>query len=249
MSSQRPKQLLSTGWSYSTLLNFVKLRTLLVDKVSHKQYATLTTLAVVWALWSFTIFFWSELCWCALREQKSCCLQIGRMLRLLTFLSWVLLMEKGSQKWYATRTPVEVFWTFWSLRIFFWSKMWWWGLKEQNSCCLQIARILRSLTFLSWALSWSRKLATSDMQHSQFWQWFLPFGYPGLLTTLTTLAVVLALWSLRIFFWSELFWWGLKGQNSTFSQIDRILRCLSLLSWVLCWLRRVARSDMQRSQL
>ena len=31
-------------------LNFVKLSTLLINKDSHKQYTTLTTLAVVWAL-------------------------------------------------------------------------------------------------------------------------------------------------------------------------------------------------------
>ena len=50
MSCQGAKQLLSTGWSNIRLLNFVKLSTLLIKKGSHKQYATLTTLAVVWAL-------------------------------------------------------------------------------------------------------------------------------------------------------------------------------------------------------
>ena len=58
------------GWS------IVKLSTLLIKKGSHKQYATLTTLAVVWALWSFKIFIWSELYWWALKERNSCCLQI-----------------------------------------------------------------------------------------------------------------------------------------------------------------------------
>ena len=38
--------------------------------------ATLTTLVVVWTLWFFKIFFWSELYWWALKEQNSCCLQI-----------------------------------------------------------------------------------------------------------------------------------------------------------------------------
>ena len=33
------------------------LSTLLIKKGSHRRYATLTTLAVVWALWSFKIFF------------------------------------------------------------------------------------------------------------------------------------------------------------------------------------------------
>ena len=46
--------------------------------ISHKRYATLTTLAVVWALWSFKIFIWSELYWWALKERNSCCLQIDR---------------------------------------------------------------------------------------------------------------------------------------------------------------------------
>ena len=45
------------------LLNFVKLSTLLIKKGCHERYATLTTLAVVWALWLFKIFFWSELYW------------------------------------------------------------------------------------------------------------------------------------------------------------------------------------------
>ena len=79
ISSQRAKQLLSTDWSYITLLNFVNLSTLLIKKGSHKRYATLTTLAVVWALWYFKIFFWSELYWWALKEQNSCCIQIDRI--------------------------------------------------------------------------------------------------------------------------------------------------------------------------
>ena len=58
MSSQRAKQLLYTDWSYIMLLNFAKLSTLLIKKAIHKRYGTLTTLAVVWALWSFKIFFW-----------------------------------------------------------------------------------------------------------------------------------------------------------------------------------------------
>ena len=37
------------------------------------------TLAVVWALWSFKIFFWSELYWWALKERNSCCIQIDRI--------------------------------------------------------------------------------------------------------------------------------------------------------------------------
>ena len=66
--------LLSTDWSYISLLYVVKLSTLLIKKGSHKRYATLTGLAVVWALWSFKIFFWSELYWSALKERNNCCL-------------------------------------------------------------------------------------------------------------------------------------------------------------------------------
>ena len=76
MSSKRAKKLLSTDWSNVTLLNFVKLSILLIKKGSHKRYATLTILALVWALWSFKILFWSELYWWALKERNSCCLQI-----------------------------------------------------------------------------------------------------------------------------------------------------------------------------
>ena len=59
MSSQRLKQLLSRDWSYFTVLNSVKFSTPLMEKGSHKQYATLTTLAVDWVFCSFRIFFWS----------------------------------------------------------------------------------------------------------------------------------------------------------------------------------------------
>ena len=62
---------------YIMLLNFVKLSTLFIKKGSHKQYAMLTTLAVVWALWSFKIFIWSELYWWALKEVRS--LQIDQI--------------------------------------------------------------------------------------------------------------------------------------------------------------------------
>ena len=55
-----------------TLLNFVKLSTLLIKKGCHKRYPTLTTLAVVWTLRYFKIFIWSELCWWALKEWNGC---------------------------------------------------------------------------------------------------------------------------------------------------------------------------------
>ena len=69
VSPQRAKQLLPIDWSYIKLLNFVQLSSLLIKKGSHKRYATFTTLAVVWAFWSFKIFFWSELC-CVLMDIK-----------------------------------------------------------------------------------------------------------------------------------------------------------------------------------
>ena len=62
MCSQRPKQLLPTDLSYNTVLKFVKLCILLIQKSSDKQYAKFTTLAMVWALCSFRMFFCAELC-------------------------------------------------------------------------------------------------------------------------------------------------------------------------------------------
>ena len=62
--------------AYIMLLNFVKLSTLLIEKGSHKRFAMPTVLVVVWALWSFKIFIWSELRWWALKERNSCCPQI-----------------------------------------------------------------------------------------------------------------------------------------------------------------------------
>ena len=90
MSSQKGKQLLSTAWSYITLQDIVKLSTLLIKKGSHKQDARFTTLAVVWSLCGFTIFFWSEFCWWAQRERKNCCLKIDGILHSLTLISWAL---------------------------------------------------------------------------------------------------------------------------------------------------------------
>ena len=43
----KSKTLLSTASSYVTVLKFFKLRTLLIDHGSHKQYAMVTTLAMV----------------------------------------------------------------------------------------------------------------------------------------------------------------------------------------------------------
>ena len=58
MITQRVKRLLSTVRSYITPTDFIKLSNLLIKEGSHKWYATLTTLAIVWALWSFKIFIW-----------------------------------------------------------------------------------------------------------------------------------------------------------------------------------------------
>ena len=178
MSSQTSTQQLSTDWSYITLLNFVKLSTLLIGMGSHRRYAAVITLAVVWALWSFRISFWSELFWWALKEQNSSCLQIGQVLNLLTFWSWTLI-KKGSHKRYPTLTTLAVVWAFWSFWVFFWSELSWWALKELNSCCLQIDCILCPVTLLNWALCWYRSVATSDMQCSQLKQWFEHSGPSG----------------------------------------------------------------------
>ena len=171
MSSQRTKRLLSTDWSYFTFLNVFKLCTLLIEKGSRKRYATLTTLAVVWALSSFNNFTWSELYWWALKELNGCCLQINRILRSLTLLSWALCWSRSvATSDIATLKTRAKVWAFWSFNIFIWSELYWWLLKELNGCCLQIDRLLHSLNLLGWALCWSRRVATRDMQRSQFWQ-------------------------------------------------------------------------------
>ena len=61
---------------YYIILYFIVLYyIMLIKKGSHKRYVTLTTLVVVWALWFFEIFIWSELYWWALKERNSSCLQ------------------------------------------------------------------------------------------------------------------------------------------------------------------------------
>ena len=114
--------------------------TLLIKKGSHKPDVTPTTLAVVWALCSLKIFFWSELYWWALKERNSCCLQIDRILCFFVKLS-TLLIKMGSHKPDTTLTTLGVVWPLWSLKIFFWCELYWLALKEWNSCCLQIDRI------------------------------------------------------------------------------------------------------------
>ena len=88
MRSQRAEQLLSTDWWYITLLKFVKYSIVLTEKGSHKRYATLTNLAVVWELCSLRIFPWAELCWWALKDRSSWCLEIDRILCFLILLNW-----------------------------------------------------------------------------------------------------------------------------------------------------------------
>ena len=68
MSSQTAKQMLSTDWSYITLLDFVNLIILLIEKCTQMQFATLTTLPVVWAFSLLRIFFWSEMDLIALKD-------------------------------------------------------------------------------------------------------------------------------------------------------------------------------------
>ena len=87
---------------------------------------------------------------------------------LLNFFKLItLLIKKGSHKRYATPRTLAVVWALWFFKIFLWSELNWWALKEQNSCCLQIDRILCSLTLLTSALYWPRRVATSDIQRSQ----------------------------------------------------------------------------------
>ena len=167
MKSQRPKKLLSTYWSYITLLNFVKLSTLLIENGKHNRYATLTTLALVWALCSFSIFFRLELRWWPLKEGNSCCLKVDRIIRCLTLLNWALLMENGSHKQYYTLTTLGVVRALFPFRIFCWSELCWWVLPERHCCCLQFDRILSSSAFLDWAVCWSRRVTISDMQRLQ----------------------------------------------------------------------------------
>ena len=69
MSSQTAKEMLSTDWSYITLLDFVNLIILLIEKCTQKQFATLTTLPVVWAFSLLRIFFWSEMDSIALKDE------------------------------------------------------------------------------------------------------------------------------------------------------------------------------------
>ena len=165
MISQRAKQLLSTDWLYITLLNFLKLSTLFNENGSHKRYATLTSLAVVWAFWSFKIFIWFELYRWALKERNSCCLQIT-LLNLI--INWsTLLIEKGNYNRCATVTTLAVVWGFLPFKMFIWSGLYWWTLKERKSLCLQNNHTLRFLILLSWEHSWSRRVAPSDMQRSQ----------------------------------------------------------------------------------
>ena len=99
-------------WSCVMLLNFVKLSTLLIEKSSHKWYATPTALEVVWALWSFKIFIWSELRWWALKERNNCCPQIDRVLCVIDILikcAWVKKIKRwnSSTCFYGNRLGVD----------------------------------------------------------------------------------------------------------------------------------------------
>ena len=62
---------------------------------------------------------------------------------------------------------LAVVWALWPFKMFIWCEVYWWALKERSNCCLQIGCILHSLTLSSWALCWSRMVATNDMQPSQ----------------------------------------------------------------------------------
>ena len=108
---------------------------------------------MVWALYSFRIFFWSELCWRALKERNSWCEQIDFILRSLTLLSWPLCPSRRVATAHNSGSDL-IIWALRCLTIFFWADLCWWALKERNSCCLQVDRILRFLALLNWVV-WS----------------------------------------------------------------------------------------------
>ena len=73
-----------------------------------------------------------------------------------------LLIDKGRHKVYGTFTGVAVVGALRFFKIFIWSELHWWALKEWKSCCPQIDLISYSLIFTSWALFSLRRAATND---------------------------------------------------------------------------------------
>ena len=64
---------------------------------------------------------------------------LGSDIILLNFVKLsTLLIERGGHKRYTMPTALVVVWPLWSFKIFIWTKLRWWALKEQNSNCLQI---------------------------------------------------------------------------------------------------------------
>ena len=184
MSSQRMKQLLSADWSYITLLHFIKLSTQLIDRGSHKLYATLTTLAVVWALFSFRIFFSAEMCWWALKEWNSCCLLIDLKLRSLTLLSW-------AHCWWR-RVPTR------DMQLFLLEQ--WLEHSFPRGSSFVLSR--------SYELERAKQLPSTDSSYIVFLNFVnlssvsIKKGTHKRYTALTTLAMDEALCSFRIVFWA-----------------------------------------------
>ena len=141
--------------------NFVKLSTLLIKKGSHKRYATLTTPAVVWALWSFKIFIWSELYWWILKERNSCCLQIDPIynislitpaLNLDILLLFSIIRKQSHIKYQDRLTYPKVHWKFQKIiHIEIWNqiksnwKIKFWNLGKCTDCSWKI--YLRKISF------------------------------------------------------------------------------------------------------
>ena len=205
MSSQRAKELLSKDWLHITLLNFGKFSTLLIED-SQKGYTTPTTVAVVWALWSVRISFWSQLCWWVFTEQKSCCLQIDRISPSLSLLSWdwerypeAICKAHYSSSHLSTLVLQDL--------LLIWA-----ALKSRQRKKQLVSTDWSYIRLLNFVML-SSLLMEKD-SHKRY-------------ATLTTLEALWAIFSLRNFLWSELCWWALQEQSSCCLQIDRILRCLS----------------------
>ena len=86
------------------------------------------TSMLVWLV-SGTAFF---------REHFLCIYMYWSHIMLLSFVKLnTVLTEKGSHKRYAMSIALVVVCVLWSSKMFIWSKLHWWALKELNCCCLQ----------------------------------------------------------------------------------------------------------------
>ena len=145
-------------------------------------------------------------------------------------LVWVLqlntpLIKKGGHKRYETPSTVAVVWhPGLSDVLFIWA------------------------VFMS--SQWVKQLLSADWSHIallnfvKFSNLLIEKGSHKRNGMLTTLAVAWAFWFFRISFCPDVCWWALKEQHSCCLLIDQILNSSTLLSWALCWWRRVPTSHM-----